>query len=157
MKRIFSLVAVFSSLAIAAACSSSSTPDDGGTSDASNDTTQQKDASTNDATANDSGGQLTLTIDDYLAWCNVNVNGGSANTMATQTYPFPVDASVTLHGDTDNDAAFSWGYWGNVNDAGVLADGGMDINKDVSFNITSNVTLHVCCPDIGQPLSECTF
>jgi ABC-type oligopeptide transport system substrate-binding subunit len=170
MKRYFLLGAVVSSFAIAAACSSSSSTDDGGTSDASNDTTQNNDSSkpdgsgsdaANDGSTTDGGGdasnQLTLTIQNYLAWCAVTVNGGSANTSATQTYQFAPDASVALHGDTANSGAFYWGYWGNVNDAGVLADGGTDLSQDVNFTITSDVTLHACCPDNGQPLSQCTF
>ena len=172
MKRYFLLGAVVSSLAIAAACSSSSSTDDGGTTDASNDVTQQNDSSKTDSGGTDGGGadsattdsgntdasnQLTLKIDNYLAWCSVTVNGGSANTSATQTYHFGPDASVMLHGDTKSAQAFYWGYWGNVNDAGVLTDGGMDLDMDVDFNITSNVELHACCPDNGQPLTQCTF
>ncbi len=62
-----------------------------------------------------------------------------------------------LHGESAADASFYWGYWGNVNDAGVLADGGMDLGQNVTFNMNGNLTLHACCPDNGQPLSQCTF
>jgi hypothetical protein len=171
MKRIFFLGAVFSSLAIAAACSSGSSTEDGGTSDASNDTTQPdssksdgstsdgstSDGSTGDAATDATSNQLTLTIQDYLGWCNVTVNDAGPNTGTAQTYAFGPDASVALHGDTANATLFYWGYWGNVNDGGMLSDGGQDINKDVNFNITGNVTLHACCPDNGQLLSQCTF
>ncbi|HEY1960196.1 MAG TPA: hypothetical protein VGH28_31520 [Polyangiaceae bacterium] len=166
MKRIFFLGAVFSSLAIAAACSSGSSTDDGGTSDASNDTTQPdssktdgstSDGSTGDAATDATSNQLTLTIQDYLGWCNVTVNDAGPNIGTAQTYAFDPDASVALHGDTANASLFYWGYWGNVNDGGMLSDGGQDINKDVNFNITGNVTLHACCPDNGLPLSQCTF
>ena len=171
MKRHFLLGAIFvSSLGVAGACSSGSSTGDGGTSDAANDTTTPdsstpdsgtKDATTTDSSATDasdaSSNQLTLTVKDYLAWCNVTVNGGSPNTSTTQTYQFAPDASVVLHGDTASSNSFYWGYWGNVDDAGVLADGGRDLNKDVTFNINGNLTLNACCPDNGQPLSQCTF
>jgi len=168
MRRSFFIGAILSSLAVAAACSNASSPSDGGT-DASNDVTQgdsskpdgsatdaATDSSTSDA-GDASSGQLTLTVKDYLNWCNVFVNDAGPSTADPQTYQFAPDASVALHGDTANTTLFYWGYWGNVNDAGALQDGGQDLGQDVKFNINGNVELHACCPDKGMPLTQCAF
>jgi hypothetical protein len=167
-------------LAIAMACSSSPTTDDGGPPDSTSDVKQQNDSSTNDTgtkdgSANDSatndasdggtgndasdgaGGELTLTINDYIGWCNVIVNGSTPSAMSTQTYMFAPNTSVTVQGDTASVSSFYWGYWGNVGSDGGLADGGEDLGKTVTFTITQDMTLNACCPDNGQPLSQCTF
>lgn len=172
MKRSLVLTSVFVSLGIAAACSSSPTTGDGGTSDATSDTTQQNDSSTQDSSTNDvssndvvttndasdsSSGMLTLTIHDYLSWCNVTVNGGAVSTADPQTFMFAPNTMVTVAGDTASSAMFYWGYWGNVAPDGGLADGGEDTSKTVTFKITRDMTLNACCPDNGFPLSQCTF
>jgi hypothetical protein len=179
MKRPIFLFGLSGSIAIAAACSTSPTTDDGGTQDATNDVTQQdssnKDSSTQDSakdvaadTTSDTGStdagsdgdgavQLTLTINDYISWCSVTVNGGTPSTGNPQTYMFAPNTMVTVHGDTANSSAFYWGYWGNVAPDGGLADGGEDLGKTVSFTITRDMTLNACCPDLNQPLTQCTF
>jgi hypothetical protein len=172
-----------SSLAIATACSSSPSNDDGGPPDATNDVQQQNDSSTDsgksdspsDAPASDGsdasdaasetstdasdGGitQVTLTVNDYIGWCKVTVNGGTSSTSGVQTYMFAPNTVVTAQGDTASVSSFYWGYWGNVAADGGLADGGEDLSKTVTFTITSDVTLNACCPDNGQPLTQCTF
>lgn len=143
-------------LGLISACSSKETPPDGGTNDAGNDVTQQKDAA-NDVTqgtdsssdASDGGsGNFTLTINDYLSWCTVSVNGQDAGN-SPGTYQFAPDASVALHGDTANASLFYWGYW----QAPTLADGGKDLNKDVTIQMNGNVTVLACCPDNDAALS----
>jgi hypothetical protein len=177
MKRHNLFAVVFPSLAIAAACSSSPTTDDGGT-DATNDVTQQNDSSTNDSAtkdgalndsasndasdatasdATDGAANFTLTIKNYIGWCSITVNGGTPSTAGTQTFQFAPNTSVTVHGDTANASLFYWGYWGNVAPDGGLADGGEDLSMSVSFNITRDMTLNACCPDLNQPLTQCTF
>lgn len=128
--------------------------------------------SSNDSGSADSGGgssdasgdggdgaaaQVTLTVHDYLNWCTVTVNGGTASTSDPQTYSFAPGTSVSAHGDTANASAFYWGYWGNVAADGGLSDGGEDLGKTVTFTITHDMTINACCPDNGQPLSQCTF
>jgi hypothetical protein len=169
MKRSFTLFIVVCPLAVAMACSSSPTTSDGGT-DAANDVAQQNDSSNDSSMSNDtssdspandasdaSNGMVTLTIKNYLAWCTVTVNGGTANTMATQTYQLAPNSSVTAQGDTKNAGSFYWGYWGNVGPDGGLSAGGQDTSKSIAFTITSDLTLEACCPDNGQPLTQCTF
>jgi len=171
MKNI--LLMVLGACGLAAACSSSPTTGDGGTPDATNDVTQGNDGSPNDVATNDvsndsstndaatdstsDAGTATLTIKNYLAWCSVTVNGGTPNTTATQTYHLPLNSTVTAHGDTKNSSAFYWGYWGNVGSDGGLDPGGEDTSMDISFVITGDLTLDACCPDNGQPLTQCTF
>ena len=162
MRRTYLLGLVLSSFAVAVACSSSTSTDDGGTADASNDTSSQKDSTTqndgapSDASqsdASDGAAAFTLTVRDYLNWCSVKVNGGTASTADPQTYSFGPDASVALHGESAADASFYWGYWQGPG----IADGGQDPAQDVTMQITGNVTVHACCPDNGSPLTQCTF
>ncbi len=178
MKRALPLLLSLSSLALAAACDSSSTTDDGGPPDSTSDVQQQqdsaagdsgKDGSSNDGSGNDSSGSdasdagsdagatVTLTVNDYIGWCKVIVNGGTPNTGSIQTYTFAPNTTVTAVGDTANSSAFYWGYWGNVAPDGGLSDGGEDLGKTVTFTITNNLTLNACCPDNGQALTQCTF
>ena len=105
----------------------------------------------------DAGTQFTLTIHDYIGWCAITVNNGTPSTSDPQTYVFAPSTNVSLHGESAADASFYWGYWGNVGTDGGLADGGQDLNQNVSFAITGNTTLNACCPDNGFPLTQCTF
>ena len=141
-------------LALICACSDSNSPPDGGTdaagTDASNDVTQGSDAPADvtQGDASDGGsGLYTLTINDYLSWCNVSVNGGQATATPTPMQ-FAPDASVALHGDTAG-STFYWGYW----QAPTLGDGGKDTNKDVTLTMTGDVTILACCPVNNTPLS----
>ena len=157
-------------LGLISACGDNNSPADGGT-DAGNDVTTQKDAAgdaTKDVTAQDTGSDatsdapsdsttsdasdagslFTLTINDYLSWCNVSVNGADAGS-SPPTYQFAPDASVALHGDTQNAGSFYWGYWQAPN----LADGGKDTNKDVNITMNGNVTVLACCPINNTALS----
>ena len=153
-------------LGLISACSSDNNPADGGPGDASNDTTTQKDsasdvtqgtdtgtdsAPTDSSTkdASDGGSGFTLTINDYLNWCSVTVNGGTPSTAATQTFQFAPDASVSLHGDTASSQSFYWGYWQSAN----LADGGKDTNMNVNITMSGDVSVLACCPVNNTPLS----
>ena len=127
-------------------------------SDASSEASTTGDASDGGSNAPDEGApQVTLTINDYLNWCTVTVNGGSPSTQSPQSYTLAPNTTVTVHGDTASASSFYWGYWGNVASDGGLADGGEDLGKTVTFTITADTTLNACCPDNGQPLSQCTF
>lgn len=164
MHRHYLLGLVVSSLAIAVACSSTSSTDDGGT-DASNDASNGNDGAPTDSAvkdsttsdASDAGGDgattFTLTIKNYLAWCNVTVDDGGVTTQASQTIQFAPNTTVNLHGDTANSGAFYWGYWQGA----TVADGGEITNKDVSVTMSADETVHACCPDNGQQLTQCTF
>jgi hypothetical protein len=156
-------------LGLISACSSSNPGDDAGGGDAGNDVTTQKDATSDVTQGNDTGtdakgdgssdaqvgdasdggsGNFTLTINDYLNWCNVSVNGGQA-TSTPQPMQFPPDASVALHGDTASSASFYWGYW----QAPGVGDGGKVTNMDVNVTMNGDVTILACCPVNTTPLS----
>ncbi len=109
-------------------------------------------SSTSDASdagdAGDAGLMYTLTINDYINWCNVSVNGQDAGSTPG-TYQFAPDASVSLHGDTKDSNTFYWGYW----QAPTLADGGKDTTMDVSLTMNGNVTILACCPFNNTSLS----
>jgi hypothetical protein len=157
-------------LGLISACSSDNSPPDGGA-DATSDVTTQKDvaidtkapdtgtdapadvvaadvakdapADVTTSDASDAGTTMyTLTINDYLNWCAVSVNGGDASTADPQTFQFAPDASVGLHGDTANASLFYWGYWKSAN----IGDGGPYASKDASVTMNGNVSVQACCP-----------
>ena len=156
-------------LGIVIACSSSPGTGDGGTDGSANDVTtndsSSNDASTMDVAPTDSstnetstdGGTVTLTIRNYDKWCSIVVNGGTPSKQDPQTFTLPVNSTVTASGNSANDANFYWGYWGGVGPDGGLDPGGQDTNPSISFVITANLTLDACCPDNGQPLTQCKF
>ena len=108
----------------------------------------KSDAAKTDA-ASDAGTRYTLTINDYINWCAVSVNGGQPSTADPQTFQFPPDASVQLHGDTASSQSFYWGYFQSAN----LADGGKDTNMDVTIQMNGNVNVLACCPLNNTALS----
>ncbi|HEY2365588.1 MAG TPA: hypothetical protein VGH87_04340 [Polyangiaceae bacterium] len=141
-------------LGLISACSNSNPGDDAGGGDAANDVTTQKDTGSDvaqgtdtgtDATSSDASdggsGNFTLTINDYLHWCNVSVNGGANSAQDPQTFQFAPDASVALHGDTAG-SQFYWGYWQSAS----LGDGGLDLSKDAAIQMNANVSVLACCP-----------
>lgn len=79
-----------------------------------------------------------LTIDNFLAWCSVSVNGGAATTSPVPT-PFTPGALVPLFGQPAS-AAFIWGYWRDTDVPGH------DINQSITVTMTSDRTVFVCCP-----------
>ncbi|HEX4512961.1 MAG TPA: hypothetical protein VH054_05475 [Polyangiaceae bacterium] len=149
-------------LGLISACSSDNSTLDGGATDAGNDVTVTKDSGSDvtqgsdtgsdvtvadapaDVTtsdASDGGSGFTLTINDYLHWCNVSVNGGANSAQDPQTFQFAPDASVALHGDTAG-SQFYWGYWQSAS----LGDGGLDLSKDAAIQMNANVSVLACCP-----------
>ena len=90
---------------------------------------------------------FTLTIDNYIGWCDVTVNSGSVSSMSTETVMFPANASVNLHAQPNS--IFVWGYWVDTD-----APNTHITNMSTSITMTHDKTMHVCCPDSG---SDCTF
>lgn len=83
---------------------------------------------------------FTLSIDNYLAWCSVSVDGGVAtpNPPPAQFVPGTV---VSLFGQPVS-ATFIWGYW-RFTDA--APGGGHDISQNATVTMTSDRTVFVCC------------
>jgi hypothetical protein len=83
---------------------------------------------------------FTLTIDNYLAWCSVSVDGGATTPNPPPTQ-FPPGTVVPLFGEPVS-ATFIWGYW-RFTDADA---GGHDTNQNATVTMGSDRTVFVCCP-----------
>jgi len=79
-----------------------------------------------------------LTIDNYLAWCSVSVNGAAATANPPPT-PFSPGTVVPLFGQPVS-ATFIWGYWRFTDVPGH------DTNQNTTVTMTSDRTVFVCCP-----------
>src|SRR5689334_10545628 len=62
------------------------------------DTGTSGDTTTSD-TPSEGGGKFTLKVENYLSWCNVSVNGGTASGDAVQTITVDPGTVVNLHSD----------------------------------------------------------
>jgi len=87
---------------------------------------------------------FTLTIDNYLGWCSITVNGGMAFTDMTKSFTLPASSHAQLHGDTSDSIYFVWGFWSGT-DAGDH-----DASKSTTVTMTGDKTVRACCPDVGQ-------
>ena len=85
---------------------------------------------------------FTLSIDNFLAWCDVSVNGDPP-TSAPPPSAFEQGRVIPLHGDPADANYFVWGFWTGT-------DGGdHDTNMDTTVTMSADLIVHVCCPDIG--------
>ena len=138
-----------SSVAASDAGTDTGTPADTGT----NDTGAPSDTGTlNDTGApSDAGTSVKLTVQNYLAWCSVSVQGGSASTNATQTVNVPAGTVVNLTGDKAN-ATFVWGYWfGTAGDTSAAHD----TKKATTVTVTKDTVVQACCPFANAPNTPC--
>jgi len=144
-------LASFSCL-LAASCSSSDSTPAGGGSDASNqDTGSSGDAGSGDSSSTDTGGggdtgaTFRLTIDNYLSWCSVSVDGGTPTTATPITVDVAPNAVVHLHADPV--AGFIWGYW-----YGTPTDGATkDTQTSQTVTVTKDMKIQACCPTQASP------
>jgi hypothetical protein len=145
-----------------AGCSSGGSGNDGGADSGENDVNNQQDTSAADAghdanntsDASDGGGNVTLTVLNYLAWCSVTINGDTASTSATITDQVADNSTVTIVA-TPKNASFAVGTdpWFGVdqNDGGAAP--GTDVGSGVTETTTATVTVtgahcvSVCCGD----------
>lgn len=81
-----------------------------------------------------------LTIDNYLAWCNVTV-GNDAPTSADISKAFPDGTVVPLHAEPAD--PFVWGFWTGTD------TGGIDANQDAEVTMSTDRNVFVCCPLSG--------
>lgn len=92
-----------------------------------------------------------LRVENYLQWCSVSVEGGAANTLATQNFTFPAGKTVNLNGDKANNV-FVWGYWfGTVGDVGPMHDTKMA----TTVVMTADKVVQACCPFANMPNTPC--
>jgi hypothetical protein len=108
------------------------------------------DSSTSTSTPT-SAGEVTLKLENYLAWCSVAVNGGAASVDATQTLVVPQGTAVPLTADAAN-SIFVWGYWaGTDGDTGASHDAG----KSATVTMDKSKVVQACCPFASSPNTPC--
>jgi len=97
------------------------------------------------------GGGFKLTLKNYLAWCDVTVDG-SAPSTANQTLTFPAGHIVNLTGDKAS-ATFVWGYWrGTTGDSGSTP---YDTSMNGTVVMSQDRTVQACCPFANAPNTPC--
>ncbi len=96
-------------------------------------------------------GTVTLTVEDYLRWCSVTVEGGAATTVASTTMTFPMGTVVDLTAMKAS-ATFVFGYWAGTDGDTTSAH---DTNMDTTVTMTGNKTVQACCPFASAPTVPC--
>lgn len=149
-------------LAGAAACSSNNAPLalDGGNADASHvaDATETIDAGTTDATS----GTVTLTVLNFLNWCSVTINGGTASTAASVTADVAAGSTATIV-VTPASSSFQIGadpWFGVTEDAGGAAAGtdtgtGATETSTATVVVSGTQCVSVCCQLPGNAPTPC--
>jgi hypothetical protein len=96
---------------------------------------------------------FTLTIQNYLSWCNVTENGTAYDPPAqAPAMTFPAGTVVNLMGATANSTNFLWGYWvGTDGDTSASHD----TNMTTTVTMTSNKVVQACCPLTSAPTTPC--
>ena len=98
-----------------------------------------------------SGAGVTLKLEDYLSWCSVSVNQGTASADATQTLTVPQGTVVPLTADAAS-SVFVWGYWvGTDGDTNASHDTG----KAATVTMDKSKVVQACCPFASSPSTPC--
>lgn len=100
------------------------------------------------------GGNVTLTVKNYLAWCSVTINGGTASKGASLTASVAAGSTATIVA-TPASAAFAIGTnpWFGVaqNDGGAApgTDNGTGVTETTTATVVvaGNQCVSVCCGD----------
>jgi hypothetical protein len=112
-----------------------------------------------------SGGSATLTVKNFLNWCSVEINGGSASTDATVTASVAAGTIATIVA-TPASSSFQIGPapWFGVDQNGGAAAAGTDVGSGVSESSTATVAMaqtgtprcvSVCCQEPGNGPIPC--
>lgn len=127
--------------------------DSGATLDSGGQDTGAADGALSDAAGSGdaSDGGVTLTVQNYLSWCTVAVNGGGSSAAATQTLTVQPGTVVNVSGDKAS-ATFVWGYW--VGTAGDTT-AAHDTAKMTTVTVNANKTIQACCPFAVAPNTPC--
>ncbi len=99
----------------------------------------------------EAGANVKLTVQNYLVWCTVSVQGGASSTAATQSVTVPAGTVVNLTADKANDT-FVWGYW-----VGTAGDNthAHDTKKATTVTVTKDTVVQACCPFANSPNTPC--
>jgi hypothetical protein len=111
-------------------------------------------ASSNGGSGGTAVAMVTLTIDNYLAWCSVQIESQAPSAALTQQITVPRDTVVHLKGMPAN-AAFVWGYWTGTDGAAGGAAGGKDTNKSATVTMSADKNVGACCPTTADPTAPC--
>lgn len=122
-------------------------------------------AGTPTPTPTTTGGTATLTVENFLNWCSVAINGGSASTDATVTASVAAGTVVTIVA-TPASSSFQIGPepWFGVDQNGGAAADGTDVGSGPSESSTATVTMtqtgapqcvSVCCQEPGNGPVPC--
>jgi hypothetical protein len=82
---------------------------------------------------------FTLTIDNYINWCSISVDGGQPSSANPISKSFPQGTVVMLQAAPVLDI-FVWGYWTDT-DAGAL-----DTNQSTQVTMSADRSVLACCP-----------
>jgi hypothetical protein len=108
------------------------------------------DTSTSTSTST-SGAGVTLKLENYLSWCSVSVNQGTASADATQTLTVPEGTVVPLSATAASNV-FVWGYW-------VGTDGDTSASHDTAqaamVTMDKSKVVQACCPFASSPSTPC--
>ena len=90
---------------------------------------------------------VTLTIDNYLSWCNVEVGNLAPSGGATVTLSERLGSTVFV--DANPKAGFLWGYWTGTDGDTTAAH---DKSQLTTVTMTTDKSVLACCPlPSGQP------
>jgi hypothetical protein len=108
----------------------------------------------NNSPVQDGGGDgpllYTLTVQNYLDWCDITENGSAYPAAVPPAMSFAPGTVVHL-GAAPN-SIFVWGYWtGTDGDTGAAPDTSMT----TTVTMTSNKTVVACCPDPPPAAPTC--
>ncbi len=93
------------------------------------------------------GSTVTLSINDYLAWCSVTEQGAAYATSMT----FPKGTVVNLDAMPVS-TAFVWGYWTGT-DGDTTAS--HDKNMMTTVTMSGDKSVVACCPDPPPASQTC--
>jgi hypothetical protein len=98
-------------------------------------------SSSSNTTPTDGPVLYTLTVQNYLDWCDVTENGTVYPASAPPVTSFAAGAVVNLNATAGS--AFVWGYWTGTDGDTTSAH---DTSMSTTVMMTSNKTILACCP-----------
>lgn len=101
--------------------------------------------------APDAPQMATLSINNYLNWCQVKVGGVTYDKVSVPPLQVTKGTVVELHGapETKDPGVFVWGYWTGTD------PGGMDASQDTTVTMTMDKSVLACCPFASDPTPSC--
>ncbi len=165
MQTIMKLFSVATVVGIGvAACSDSTSPVDSGVpTDSAVTDSPSVDSAAVDSSNNDASAAATLTVMNFLDWCSVSINGGTASTGATVTASV-TSGSVASIVVSPSSSAFQIGTnpWLGVDQNNGGPAPGTDVGSGTSETSTATVTItktaqcvSVCCQQPNNSPTPC--